>query len=186
MTTDSNCDPVILINGDDMPEGTASKLEAHTLGLRHRAVSVLVADLQGNLLLQRRHPQKYHSGGLWTNTCCGHPRPGEDSEAAAYRRLGEEMGFKCLLAPLFTMSYRARVSKNLIENEIVHVYGGIYEGFPAADPLEVIEWKWMSLTELLEDEIQRPNYYTTWFSKYLHIKRELLQSWVMTRCSPLS
>src|SRR5437868_14391149 len=111
--SENSGDAVILVDADDRPVGTMGKLEAHRQGLRHRAISVIVRDRENRLLLQQRAASKYHSGGLWTNTCCSHPRPGEDTFAAAERRLAEEMGFTCPLNLLFTTHYRADVSGGL-------------------------------------------------------------------------
>jgi isopentenyl-diphosphate Delta-isomerase len=158
---------VVLVDGDDQAIGVAPKLRAHIEGLRHRAISVLVANSSGELLLQRRHIGKYHSGGLWTNTCCSHPRPDEASAAAAARRLQEEMGFACKLRPLFVTSYCAPLAGGLIENELVHVYGGIHDGEVAPDPSEVDEISWLAPDLIARDVVARPDRYTVWFSKYV-------------------
>ena len=137
-------------------------------GLRHRALSVIIGDRRGRVLLHRRAAGKYHSGGLWTNTCCSHPRPGEPTGDAAVRRLAEEMGINCALAPLFTMNYRADVSNGLVEDEIVHVFGGHFNGAPAPNPHEVSEWCWKSFAEIERDVDERPEIYTVWFRKIRH------------------
>ena len=121
-------DPIVLVDADDVPVGVAPKLEVHRRGLKHRALSVLVRNPAGEMLVHRRHAAKYHSGGLWTNACCSHPRPGEPAIDAAKRRLAEEMGIRCELTPLFTAQYRATVSNGFIEDELVHVFGATYEG----------------------------------------------------------
>src|SRR5689334_21695042 len=121
---DNAADQVILVDADDRPLGTMAKLEAHRRGLRHRAVSVIVRDGKNRLLLQQRAAVKYHSPGLWTNTYCSHPRPGEAAIDAARRRLAEEMGVACALSFLFSTHYRADVPGGLIEDEVVHVFGG--------------------------------------------------------------
>jgi isopentenyl-diphosphate delta-isomerase len=131
---------VIVVDANDSQIGTASKLEAHRSGLRHRAISVIIGDRDGRVLLHRRAAGKYHSGGLWTNTCCSHPRPGEPASDAATRRLVEEMGISCPLTFVFSMNYRAEVSNGLVEDEIVHVFGGRFDGTPIPDPLEVSDW----------------------------------------------
>jgi len=158
---------VVLVDSDDRAIGVAPKLRAHVEGLAHRAISVLVANSKGELLLQRRHVGKYHSGGLWTNTCCSHPRPEEASEAAARRRLAEEMGFVCDLRKLFVTSYHAPLDRGLIENELVHVYGGIYDGVVAPDPTEVDDIKWQTPHSIVRDVAARPGHYTVWFAKYV-------------------
>jgi isopentenyl-diphosphate Delta-isomerase len=164
--SDNSGDEVILVDADDRPVGTMGKLEAHQKGLRHRALSVIVRDRHNRLMLQRRAFAKYHSGGLWTNTCCSHPRPGEDTADAAARRLAEEMGFTCPLTLLFSTHYRAQVSNDLIEDELVHVFGGRFDGTPDPDPAEVAEWCWKAADELARDIDQRPELYTVWFRKY--------------------
>ena len=125
--------------------GTAGKLDAHQRGLKHRAISVLVRNSDGEFLLQRRSPAKYHSGGLWTNACCSHPLPGESTADAARRRLAQEMGFACPIDPLFVFHYNTPVPGGLIENELVHVFGGRHDGPIKPDPAEVSEWKWIAL-----------------------------------------
>jgi len=170
-------DTIILVDANDVPVGTASKTDVHRRGLRHRAISALVRDHAGSLLLQQRNPSKYHSGGLWANACCSHPRPGEETLAAARRRLREEMGVDCALVPLFTTHYRAAVSNGYIEDEFVHAFGGTYEGPVAPDPAEVSEWKWMPFAELWDDQIAHPDCYTVWFRHYLRAHRDVIAAW---------
>src|SRR3954469_14253008 len=112
---------VVLVDEDDREVGLAPKLRAHERGLLHRAFSVFVLNARGEVLLQRRADGKYHSAGLWTNTACGHPRPGEPVAAAARRRLREEMGFECALVAAGTFVYRARVGSELVEHELDHL-----------------------------------------------------------------
>lgn len=164
---DTSLDHVILVDALDRAIGTMPKLDAHRQGRRHRAISVIVRDLHGRLLLHRRADGKYHSAGLWTNTCCSHPRPGEGCSDAAARRLTEEMGIVAPLTPLFSMSYRARVSEHLIEHEIVHVFGATFDGMPDPDPFEVSEWRWNAFFEVIRDVDERPRAYTFWFRKML-------------------
>lgn len=165
---DNSSDDVIIVDCNDVPIGTAPKLEAHRNGLRHRAISVVIGDRRGRILLHRRAAGKYHSGGLWTNTCCSHPRPGERTSDAAVRRLVEEMGICCPLALMFSMNYRADVSNGLIEDEIVHVFGGRFNGTPVPDPLEVSDWCWKPFGEVAQDVDARPDSYTVWFRKILN------------------
>jgi isopentenyl-diphosphate Delta-isomerase len=171
-------EPVVLVDADDVPQGVAPKIEVHRRGLKHRAISVLVRNRSGGMLVHRRNPAKYHSGGLWTNACCSHPRPGESAEEAARRRLGEEMGISAPLAPLFTAHYRAAVSNGYIEDEVVHVFGCTYEGPVAPDPAEVSEWKWMPFAELVQDLAGRPEHYTIWFRHYFAGHRHDIAAWM--------
>jgi isopentenyl-diphosphate Delta-isomerase len=164
--SDNSADEVILVDADDRPVGTMGKLEAHRQGIRHRALSVIVRDRHNRLMLQRRAFAKYHSGGLWTNTCCSHPRPGEDTGDAAARRLSEEMGFSCPLTLLFSTHYRAQVSNDLIEDELVHVFGGRFDGTPDPDPAEVAEWCWKAADDVARELDETPELYTVWFRKY--------------------
>lgn len=163
---DTAADEVIVVNANDIAIGTAPKLDAHRRGLRHRAVSVIIGDGHGRLLLHRRSAEKYHSAGLWTNTCCSHPRPGESASDTATRRLAEEMGINCPLAFLFSMYYRANVSNGLIENEIVHVFGGQFNGNPNPNSFEVWEWCWKPSAEIARDVDERPEIYSVWFRKF--------------------
>jgi isopentenyl-diphosphate delta-isomerase len=160
-------DLVVLVDADDNEIGTAGKLAAHRSGARHRAISVQIVDRSGRLLLQKRSPSKYHSGGLWTNTCCSHPRPGESTADAAERRLSEEMGIRAPLKPLFRVHYRAELDSGMIENEIVHVLGGIYSGPVAPDPLEAETFEWSPYRAVRSAVEQRPDEYSVWFRIYL-------------------
>jgi isopentenyl-diphosphate delta-isomerase len=177
MTGSSDNDSVILVDAADVQIGTAQKLDAHRRGLMHRAISVLVRNKDGALLLQRRSAGKYHSGGLWANACCSHPMPGEDTAIAARRRLREEMGIECALAPLFVTHYRANVSDGLIEDEVVHVFGAIHNGPVAPEPAEVSETKWLSLAELKRDMQARPDAYAVWFRHYMNKHADMIARW---------
>lgn len=167
LLTDTTHDNVVLVDEDDREIGAMPKLDAHRHGLCHRAISVLIRDGVGRLLLQQRAAGKYHSGGLWSNTCCSHPRTGEDSLCAATRRLHEEMGIVTELRPLFSTRYRARVSERLIEDEIVHVLGGISDQAPNPNAAEVAGWCWKTLAEIRLDVRDRPQAYTIWFRHFL-------------------
>ena len=158
---------VILVDAADRQIGTAPKLAAHREGRLHRAISVQIADPLGRLLLQKRHIAKYHSGGLWTNTCCSHPRPGETTLAAAQRRLAAEMGIACALSPLFKTTYRASLDNDMIEHEIVHVFAGSYEGAISADPQEADGYAWVTAEALRHDVSRSPQRYSAWFRIYL-------------------
>jgi len=177
-TESDDGDPIVLVDANDVPQGVASKIEVHLRGLKHRALSVLVRNRTGDMLVHRRNPAKYHSGGLWTNACCSHPRPGEPAGEAARRRLAEEMGVHCEVKPLFTAQYRAAVSNGYIEDEVVHVFGGTYEGPIAPDPAEVAEWKWMPLAKLTEELMRRPERYTIWFRHYFREHYDVIAEWM--------
>ena len=160
-------DQVILVDASDRAIGAAPKLAAHRKGLLHRAISVQLRDQSGRLLLQKRHIGKYHSGGLWSNTCCSHPRPGEDTAAAAQRRLLEEMGITCPLTRLFTTSYRAVLDKGMTENEMVHCFGGLYVGEVRPDPSEAEEYSWTHIDKLRREVDEHSERYSAWFCIYL-------------------
>lgn len=158
---------LILVDPNDQEIGQAEKLDAHRRGLLHRAFSIIVWDGHGRMLLQQRDTGKYHSGGLWTNTCCGHPRPDEPVAAAASRRLLEEMGFSCPLTPLGTISYRAEFDNGLIEHELVHVFRGVYEGPVHANPQEAEAFAWATLDDIRADIAVKPERYSVWFRQYV-------------------
>lgn len=167
LRADTTHDQVVLVDKYDREIGLMPKLDAHHQGRRHRAISVIIRDSQGRFLLHQRAAGKYHSGGLWTNTCCSHPRPGEEACAAAARRLVDEMGMEAPLTPLFSMRYRARVSGQLIEHEFLHVYGGVSDEAPQPNAAEVAAWCWMALADLMQDAHMRPEAYTIWLRKML-------------------
>ncbi|TNF46769.1 MAG: isopentenyl-diphosphate Delta-isomerase [Bacteroidetes bacterium] len=156
-------DKVILVNENDQEIGSEEKLQAHIDGLLHRALSVLIFNSSGELLLQRRALDKYHSPGLWTNTCCSHPRPEEDTAAAAHRRLNEEMGMNTMLKHSFSFIYRAEFDNSLIEHELDHVFIGISDELPELNPEEAMEYKFVNPDRLIEDIKENPSKYTVWF-----------------------
>jgi isopentenyl-diphosphate delta-isomerase len=158
---------IILVDNEDRETGLAPKLAAHQQGLRHRAISVCVLDRAGRMLLQRRATSKYHSGGLWTNACCTHPRAGETVEAAARRRLKEELGVDCDLRFLARTHYRADVGNGLIEDEVVHLFVGAYDGPVTPDPDEVAGFDWVTQAELRTKIAADPERYTYWFRHYM-------------------
>ena len=159
---------VVLVDEDDRALGTAEKLRAHTEGWLHRALSVFVFDEAGRLLLQRRTPEKYHSGGLWSNACCSHPYPEEPPLAAARRRLREEMGFSCPLSPLLHFTYRAPVGADLTEHEYDHVFVGVVDEVTVRpNPDEVAEWRWASAQTIRTEITADPAQYTVWFRRLL-------------------
>jgi isopentenyl-diphosphate delta-isomerase len=164
-----NKEHVVLTDGDgndllnnDGTVRTMDKMEAHRRGLRHRAVSVFVFNSQGDLLLQRRAPDKYHSPGRWTNTCCTHCRQGEVPSDTAVRRLREEMGLQCCLREVFSFSYHADVGNGMIENEFDHVFVGECDESPTPDSTEISDWKWMTPTAIRQALVNSPEQYTYW------------------------
>ena len=158
---------ILLVDEDDRVVGTGEKIAVHRAGLLHRAFSVLIHDRDGLWLMQKRAAGKYHSGGLWTNSCCGHPRPGETVGEAAMRRLYEEMGFSCALTPLGTNRYRTEFGNGLTENEFVHVLTGVYDGAVRLDPEEAADFAWMEPDAVRAAIESAPQGYSYWFRKYV-------------------
>ncbi len=160
---------VILVNERDEELGSEEKLRAHQNGgLLHRAFSVFIFNGLDELLLQRRAPAKYHFGGLWSNTCCGHPRPGEATADAAVRRLGEEFGFQAKLREIASFSYDAHdQASDLTEREFLHVLVGRYDGEPSPNRAEIGDWRWLSLEFVERDLRQNTDRYTPWFARAL-------------------
>ncbi len=154
---------VILVDSEDRPIGLMGKMEAHEHAMLHRAFSVFVFNNNGEMMLQQRALSKYHSAGLWTNTCCSHPREGETLFEAGKRRLLEEMGFETDLHYGFSFIYKAELEHGLTEHELDHVLIGFYDENPILNPDEVVNWKWMDMETLLSDLIQNPEQYTAWF-----------------------
>ncbi|HZJ33936.1 MAG TPA: isopentenyl-diphosphate Delta-isomerase [Vicinamibacterales bacterium] len=155
-------DLVTLVDRDDNVVGAEEKIRAHREGKLHRAFSVFVFDEGRRLLIQRRATGKYHSGGLWSNTCCGHPRPGESADGAAGRRLTEEMGFVCDLRPAFRTIYEMSVADSMIEHELNQVFIGWFNGSPSPDTREVEACRWMDLAQLRDSIDASPERYTPW------------------------
>ncbi|MFZ6012441.1 MAG: isopentenyl-diphosphate Delta-isomerase [Bacteroidota bacterium] len=139
------------------------KMEAHKKGVLHRAFSVLLFDGGGRILLQKRASKKYHSSGLWTNTCCSHPAPGEKMEDAVRRRLLEEMGIDLQPEFAYKFIYRANLDQGLIEHEFDHVFIGTFDGEPDINHEEVEDWKFVALDWLKKDIGENPGRYTYWF-----------------------
>lgn len=156
---------VILVDENDQPLGVMEKMEAHRKACLHRAVSVFITNSQGDWLLQRRAFNKYHSNGLWTNTCCSHPYPDESALAASNRRLREEMGIDCSLREIFSFIYKEPLDNELTEHELDHIFIGVSDDFPKLNEDEVVEWKAVSFSELQADIITNPDFYTVWFRK---------------------
>ena len=156
-------DKVILVDKNDNQVGLMPKLEAHEKGLLHRAFSVFIFNNEYKLLLQKRATSKYHSGGLWTNTCCSHPREGEDISEAANRRLFEEMGIKTSLRKVYDFIYKAELDNGLTENEFDHVFYGVYDKEPKINLEEADDYKWMDMDSLNDDINNNGGNYTVWF-----------------------
>ncbi|MBP8067372.1 MAG: isopentenyl-diphosphate Delta-isomerase [Pedobacter sp.] len=153
---------VVLVDHLDNPLGIIDKMEAHSLGLLHRAFSVFIFNSNGELLLQQRALDKYHSGGKWTNTCCSHPKPFEETAEAAARRLMEEMGMVCELEYGFNFVYESTLENGLTEHEFDHVFFGISDELPIINRDEVASFRYVNLEELALDLNENPNQYTSW------------------------
>ena len=154
---------VILVNEKDEPIGLMPKMEAHEKGLLHRAFSVFVFNDKNELMLQQRALSKYHSPGLWTNTCCSHQREGESNLEAGKRRLQEEMGFTTDLKDTMAFIYKASFDNGLTEHEFDHILVGNFNAVPNLNPEEVSAWKWMKLEDVQKDMQTHPERYTEWF-----------------------
>ncbi len=154
---------VILVDTHDKPVGQMEKMEAHLKGELHRALSVLVFNGKGEMLLQQRAFSKYHTPGLWSNTACSHPRPGEVSHEAASRRLEEEMGITAELKESFAFIYKAHFENGLIEHEFDHVFLGTFDGVPVINREEANDYRWVQIIDMMEDMRSAPENYTVWF-----------------------
>jgi isopentenyl-diphosphate delta-isomerase len=154
---------VILVDKNDNQVGLMPKLEAHEKGILHRAFSIFIFNSKYELLLQKRASSKYHSGGLWTNTCCSHPREGEDTLDAANRRLDEEMGIKTSLRKVYDFIYKAELDNQLTEHEFDHVFYGVCDNNPILNKDEAEDFKWVDMETLNNDIIKNEDNYTVWF-----------------------
>jgi isopentenyl-diphosphate delta-isomerase len=154
---------VILVNERDKAIGTMDKMKAHELGVLHRAFSIFLFNDNGELLLQKRNDSKYHSGGLWTNTCCSHPKPSDILKEGALKRLNEEMGIAADIKFVFSFIYKAEFDNGLIENEFDHVFLGSFNGIPNINSDEVSDWKYMSLQSIKNEIELSPELFTEWF-----------------------
>ena len=154
---------VILIDPDDKPLGLMNKMEAHEKGLLHRAFSIFIFNSDNELLIHQRAFTKYHTPGLWTNTCCSHPREGETVKDAAKRRLMEEMGMKCDFDEAFAFLYKSEVGQGLIEHEYDHVFIGYCDDTPQINPEEVASWRYENIDNLRYELKTNPQLYTIWF-----------------------
>ena len=164
---------VILVNGNDEAQGIMEKMEAHRKGLLHRAFSVFIFNGKGEMLLQRRALNKYHSGGLWSNACCSHPYPDEVTEAGAIRKLREELGFSTTVIKAFDFTYRAEFSNGLTEYEFDHVFTGEYNGVIHANPEEVCDYCYKDIEDMRYSMQVHPEKFTAW----LHIVFPKIEAW---------
>ncbi|MEO6611012.1 MAG: isopentenyl-diphosphate Delta-isomerase [Chitinophagaceae bacterium] len=154
---------VILVDEQDNATGVAEKMKAHREGLLHRAFSVFIFNEKGEMLLQQRAADKYHSGGLWTNACCSHPQPGENTLQAAQRRLGEEMGFNVPVEKIFDFVYKAEFDNGLSEYEFDHVFAGEFSGPVDFNTTEVMDAEYRSIAGIQDSLENQPQQYTAWF-----------------------
>jgi isopentenyl-diphosphate Delta-isomerase len=154
---------VILVDENDVAIGSMDKMQAHEMALLHRAFSVFIFNSRGEMLLQQRADKKYHSAGLWTNACCSHPAPGEDTAKAAARRLKEELGFTTYLQKAFSFTYRTDFENGLTENEFDHVFTGIYDGPIVADADEVKNHRFLPMVEIENLIRKEPENFSSWF-----------------------
>ena len=173
-STTTTRDEIILVDENDRCIGFSAKLDAHERGgMLHRAFSIFIFNADSQMLIQQRAAQKYHFGERWTNACCSHPRPGEDVQSAAHRRLQEEFGFNTELHHLFSFIYRAEDdASGLTEYELDHVFMGQFNGQPHPDPDEIATWQWVQVNALRLDVQNHPERYTPWFR---HILDRVLQ-----------
>jgi isopentenyl-diphosphate Delta-isomerase len=154
---------VVLVDELDNELGTMEKMSAHRQAALHRAISIFLFNSKGELLLQQRAQDKYHSGGLWTNTCCSHPRWKEEVKSAAVRRLKEEMGMQTELQYLSQIIYKAELNNGLHESELDHVFIGFSDELPLINPVEVADYKYMGIAEVEEWMKKEPGQFTEWF-----------------------
>lgn len=167
---------VVLVTPQDEPVGLMEKMAAHENGLLHRAFSVFLFDSEGRMLLQQRAAEKYHSPGLWTNTCCSHPREGESYLEAAERRLVEELGITTDLLPAFSFIYKAEVGEGLWEHELDHVFVGRFDGEIKPNPTEVADTMHMTLEEIAQKMAADEQYFTQWFKIIWHQHHEKIEA----------
>ncbi|WP_319226435.1 isopentenyl-diphosphate Delta-isomerase [Draconibacterium orientale] len=165
MTNNNKIEKVILVNENDKVIGEMEKMEAHVKGLLHRAISVFIVNSKGEWLIHQRAFNKYHSNGLWTNTCCSHPFPGETSIDAANRRLMQEMGMQAPLQEIFAFTYKEELDNQLTEHELDRVFIGFSDEKPEPNADEVSSWKYINFEELRKDIKNNPKNYTVWFKK---------------------
>jgi isopentenyl-diphosphate delta-isomerase len=165
-------DSVMLVDEQDVWIGTADKAAVHRTGALHRALSIFLINSRGEILLQQRAEQKYHSGGLWSNACCSHPTPDEPTYMAAYRRLREELGIDTILTHVAKLRYRTNVTNNLIEHEYDHIFTGEWNGDIHPSPDEVSDIRWITPEALDVWIASEPEAFTAWFPILLQAWRE--------------
>lgn len=172
-TKEKSLDELIIVDHQDRPVGLTTKLHAHKNSILHRAFSIFIFRFRNNLLeilLQKRAKNKYHSGSLWSNSCCGHAKPGEDTLITAIKRLKDELGIMCSLYEIGVFRYYAKVNHGLSENEIDHVFVGNYDDIDIhPNPDEVEDYSWMTLLDLLKDINNNPKKYTPWIKGALDL-----------------
>lgn len=174
---------VILVDNNDNEIGVMEKMQAHQQALLHRAFSVFLFNNKGEMLLQKRAIGKYHSGGLWTNTCCSHPAPQEPVLQAAHRRLKEEMGISTTLNKAFSFVYKATLDNDLTEYEFDHVLTGTFEGNIIPNKEEVSDWKFQAMNEIEKDLKINPSHYTEWFKLiFSHVKEYIASPQYKSLC----
>src|SRR4051812_41397205 len=171
MVRSSDDEPLILVDERNRAIGTGGKMDVHRAGLHHRAFSIFIVEGRGRILLQQRNRRKYHSGGLWANSCCGHPRPGERTAAAARRRLGEELGIAPPLTFGFFARYQAGLDHGLRENEFVYVYFGRLQLPAQPNPAEVSQLESVDIRTLASRIKREPNTFAYWLRHYVHHHR---------------
>ena len=171
----NNAEEVILVNENDEALGSMEKMEAHRKAVMHRAFSIFIFNANREMLLQQRAAAKYHSGGLWTNACCSHPVPGEETIDAAQRRLSEEMGFNTPLKKIFDFTYKAEFDNGLTEYEFDHVFAGEYDGIVSPNPEEVNDFYYKAMDEIKQSLQRDPQKYTAWF----HFAFPKLEEWIL-------
>jgi isopentenyl-diphosphate delta-isomerase len=178
MKVDNNL--IALVDENDLVTGYEDKMLVHKEGLLHRAFSIFVLNSKNEIMLQQRAFEKYHSGGLWTNTCCSHMVLGEKFEITIHKRLFEEMGFDCALERVHSFRYQTHFQNGLIENELDHIYLGRFNNIPNVNPAEVCNWKWMDIDQIAVDLEQNEEKYTYWFKiAFQHLlQNNLLHSFV--------
>ena len=174
---------LILVDENNWAIGSAGKTAVHRAGLLHRAFSIFIVDERGQLLLQQRSPKKYHSGGLWANSCCGHPRPGERTVSAARRRLGEELGVAGDLSFGFFARYQSELGNGMHENEFVYVYFGLLNSHPKPHPDEIADIEWLSVDKIRRRLKRSPDAFAVWFRHYFaHHHADIARLAKMTTC----